>query len=148
MNASKALSLRPGCGCSSSSRAELGWMWLFGGDVCPSCPVHLHLLEPGTAVPVTCPCRSFHRSAGRVGTEGQGKSPWHSCRHNSLEGPAGAHSEAPLRARDERRTVPRSPGWGDKGSPNLRLPALTKSLIIFKFGEWMPWPAIIHLLCC
>lgn len=103
------------------------------GDVCPSCPFHLPLLEPGTAVAVPCPCGSLHRSSGRVGSEGQGKSPWHSCHHNSLQCPAAGHSRAQRGPGGDQCRVHRA--GGDKGSPNLRLPALTESLIIFKFGE-------------
>lgn len=77
-----------------------------------------------------------HRGAQR-GTEGQRGT------ERGTEGHKGAQrgpAAAPLRA-EERSCGPAgrqchvNHGWGDKGSPNLQLPALTKSLIIFKFGE-------------
>lgn len=49
-----------------------------------------------------------------------------------VKGTAGG-GEVPARQPDVSAML--SVAGGDKGSPNLQLPALTKSLIIFKFRE-------------
>ena len=136
-------------------------------DVHPSCPFHYRLLEAGTRRDCDLPPHHSFTSPPLIHMEkraaGEGGPLAFVLRTDLLQnlghgeavrqprsGATGAAGggEAPGPRRPAGRQCCVNHCRGDEGRPNLQLPALTESLIIFKWGEWMPRPAIIHLLCC